>query len=185
MNEFDRFDHYISYEDAISRIRDTNFSLENMDSLKFYHQNILRQRAERSLSKCQYIDLTEVIRCKACKYRNTDQCKMDNTDREDFCSRAERKKIKEIHRNYRQVTKEEFDDFIKNFPRELDVHGIYFCTPPIIQYNAIPKDFDPYAESPYNYCEAYMREGYPGVSSDEYYIATDSYNGSNPCELLK
>lgn len=168
-------DYYISYEDAVSRIMDTNFNLSNENvSMKFYHENILKQRAQRSLNKCVRVDLAEVIRCKECKHKGTEQCKVENTDREDFCSKAERKPIMVITRHYRQVGREEFYEFIKNYPGELEPHGIYFCTPAIVQYNAIPKDFDPYAEHMYNYCMAYMREGVPGYSSDEYFIVQDN-----------
>lgn len=43
------------------------------------------------------------------------------------------------------VTKEEFYNFIKNYPSELTEHWIYFCTPPIITWN----DFSSGKEYPY------------------------------------
>lgn len=171
------YDRYISYEDAVSRIRDTSFSLIDQGlSLQYYHENIIRQRAERSLSKCGSVDLTEVVRCKACKYMGTDKCGIKNMDREDFCSRGEKKELRIVHHDYTEVQKDKFYDFINNYPKELDKHGIYFCTPAIIQYNDFPENFDPYSEHPDNYCVAYRKEGVLGYSRDTYYVRSDLFS---------
>lgn len=34
-----------------------------------------------------------------------------------------------------RVTKEEFENFIKNYPSKLEEHWIFFCTPAIITWN--------------------------------------------------
>jgi hypothetical protein len=32
------------------------------------------------------------------------------------------------------VTKEEFDRFLKEYPRKLEIHGVNFCSPPHVEY---------------------------------------------------
>lgn len=167
-------EYFISYKDAISRIMDIDFTILDIPGIKFYDGNIITNRVMRAIGTCKKIDLEAVIRCRECKHRGTKECKIENTSPTDFCSRAEKVEIKFVKRNYKKVTREEFYDFINNHTKKLTKHGIYFATPPIIQYIAFPENFDAYRDNSNNYCEAYILEAVPGCSKDIYFITTDT-----------
>lgn len=72
--------------------------------------------------------------------------------------------------NFKKVTKEEFDEFIKNYPRQLekDVSGI--CEPPLLTYN----DFSNGQVWPESVvAKVNLYESFPiyGWESNKYYIS--------------
>ena len=62
-----------------------------------------------------------------------------------------------------KVSKKEFEEFIKNYPRELERHGSMICEPPAISYN----DFELAAQWPYSVVAHTW--AYSDVKGDRYY----------------
>ena len=76
--------------------------------------------------------------------------------------------FKKLYPEFKEVTKEEFEEFLKNYPRELTPHGIYFCTPPVLEY----EDFA-LGKWPFFTVAMCCNEDYYGVHTEWYKICTN------------
>lgn len=81
-----------------------------------------------------------------------------------------------------KVTKQEFEEFIKNYPRKLERHGSMICEPPAISYN----DFELANRWPYSVVAHTW--GYDDNEGDRYYCPEEKreyYIVKNYEELFK
>lgn len=166
---------YIKLDDAVDAVMNAN-----INGLSYNVKDIeTKQKICSSISRCQRFGLSEkeVVYCKVCEFHNNSKnapsslcSKMKGTD---FCSLGKRIPLKYVEHEYIEVGRDEFYSFINNYPRELNKHGVYFCTPSMTQYIDFPDDFDPDFDHPYNYCVAYLKDGLYNSESDSYYIRTD------------
>lgn len=82
--------------------------------------------------------------------------------------KAEREKWFKIKPIFKQVSKEEFDNFIKNYPRKLDCDVCGIGDPPAISYN----DFELANRWPYSIVAKTM--GYSDDPNDYWYEAPEN-----------
>lgn len=87
----------------------------------------------------------------------------EEIDRSEQRKKTKREKWFKIEPVFKQVSKEEFDNFIKNYPRKLDCDVCACCDPPAISYN----DFELANRWPYSIVASTM--GYSDDPDDYWY----------------